>query len=276
MEGDMEKEIDLKKLFGVIKKRMWTVTICTVLFTALGVSYNIFLNTPPTPMYESSTKVIIKDNDAAKLSNTLIVVMKDSAILDKVIQKLGIKTSSERLSESIFVENIEESQVLKITAVYPDPILAAEIANTTANIFKEEVPNILSFGEKEEILNVLNFDEENETFNILNSEDREEVLHILNSDKFIILSEAKVNNNPLPMESTKVRNVLLAFCIGLTVGIGITFLLESFDDTLRSEQMVEQLLEVPVLGSISKVNKKILKESIKKEDLLVGGKMTDS
>lgn len=235
----MEKEIDLKRLFGVIKKRIWVVVICTALFTAAGVIYNTFFKEEPIPMYEASTKIIVRAD--AALSSTLKVVIKDSTILDKVSKELELRTSSEALGEKIFVENIGDSQVLKITVVYPNPVLAAKIANTTANVFKEEVPTILNF------------------------------------NNVSILSEAAVNDNPLPIDSNEVRNIAAAFLIGIMLGIGITFLLDSFDDTLRSEREIEQLLEVPVLGSISKVDKKsILKKEKEKEGLAVGGEIIDS
>ena len=42
MERPMAKEINLKELFQVIKKRFWIVAVLTVLFTIIGGVYSTY------------------------------------------------------------------------------------------------------------------------------------------------------------------------------------------------------------------------------------------
>ena len=44
------------------------------------------------------------------------------------------------------------------------------------------------------------------------------------------------------------------------LGIGLAFLLEYLDNTIKSEQDIEQLLSLTVIGSISSMEKKELKK----------------
>ena len=62
----------------------------------------------------------------------------------------------------------------------------------------------------------------------------------------------------LPIGPKKIRNVILAGFLGLFLGIGICFLLEYSDRSLRTEDDVEQHLGLPVLALIPMADRKKL------------------
>lgn len=212
------KDINLKEIFNVIKKRFWLIFIITVISTMAGVAYSYF--NKPTLLYQSSTRIIIGAD--SEFMKTLQVIIRDSTVLEKVIEKMGMERSPEALAGQISVQSIEASQVVSINVVDTDPVLAAEIANTTARVFKEEVPNIVNFNDVR------------------------------------YLSEAKVNAYPINENNN--RTIMLALIVGLVAGIGLAFLVDSFDDTVKSEHDIEELLGIPVLGRVSKMNKKNIKK----------------
>ena len=212
------REIDLREVVDIIKKRIWIVIVITVLSALAGATYSFF--NAPTLLYQSSTRLIIgADSEYMK---TLQVIIKDSTVLTKVVQELNLETSPEVLASQINVQSIEASQVVSINVVDTDPVRAAEIANTTATVFKEEIPKIVDF------------------------------------DDVRFLSEAKVN--PYPINETQNRTVILACIFGLAISIGLAFLLDSFDDTIRPDQEIEELLGLPLLGRVPKMNKKNIKK----------------
>jgi capsular polysaccharide biosynthesis protein len=211
------KEINLKEIFNVLKKRLWIIIIFIMLAGVAGFAFNS-LNT--ALLYQSSTRIIIGAN--AELMKTLHVIIKDPTVLGKVVEEIGLEKSPEQLAGQITVESVEGSQVVSIRVVDTDPNVAADIANTTAKVFKEEVPKIIEFNDVR------------------------------------YLSEAKVNYSPINEKSN--RLVVLAIIVGLATGIGFAFLLDSFDDTIRSERELEYLLGIPVLGRVSKMNKKNFKK----------------
>lgn len=212
------KEINLKEIFCVIKNRIWVILAITIFTTVAGIAYSYF--NKPTLLYQSSTRIIIGAN--ADLMKTLQVIIRDTTVLEKVVKDLDIERSSEALAGQISVQSIEGSQVVSINVVDADPVLAAELANTTARVFKEEVPKIVGFNDVKN------------------------------------LSEAKVN--PYPINENNNRTSILAFVVGLVLGIGLAFLLDSLDDTIGSEREIEELLGLPVLGRVSKMNKKNIKK----------------
>jgi len=212
------KEINLKEIFSVIKKRLWVLVVTIILTTLLGFVYGVTNTT--TLLYQSSTRIIIGAD--AELMKTLQVIIRDSTILGKVVKQLDLKQSPESLSKQINVESLDSSKVVSINVVDTDPYRAAEIANSTAEVFKNEIPKILDFKDVR------------------------------------LLSLAKVNIEPINEPSNKTAIVGLIF--GLFAGLGLIFLLDSMDDTVKSERDVEEYLDLPVIGQISKMNKKNIKK----------------
>jgi capsular polysaccharide biosynthesis protein len=216
-ENHKVKDINLKELFLVIKRRFWVITVITIIASIIGAYLN---NLTTTPLYQTSSRIIIgTDGESQK---TLQVIIKDSTILDKVVKDLNLDKSSEELAGQISVASIDGSQVVSISVIDRDPILAASIADKTAQVFKDEVPNIVG------------------------------------EDYIRLLSNAKVNTSPINQENN--NKLYLAIIAGIIVGIGFAFLIESLDDRIRSEKEIEALFGVQVLGKISKMNNRNIKK----------------
>jgi succinoglycan biosynthesis transport protein ExoP len=54
----------------------------------------------------------------------------------------------------------------------------------------------------------------------------------------------------IPVRPRVILNLILAAILGLTVGIGLAFLVEHLDDTVRSPEEVERAIGVPVFALI--------------------------
>ena len=210
----MAKEINLKEIFNIMKRRYWVIIATTILVTLAGLLYSTLFN--PSPLYQSGTRIVI-GADANNMS-TLMVMIKDPSILEKVSHNLNAQRSPNALDHEITATNIDNSQVVSISVTDSNPIVAADIANTTASTFKSEAENILNFS------------------------------------KVQLLSPAKVI--PVPINPDNNNKILYAIFIGIVAGIGLVFFLNTLDNSIQSELGLEKLLEVTSLGSISKMNKK--------------------
>lgn len=226
------KEINLNEIYKVIKKRILPLLILTIIGAAAGFLQD---HVTVTPLYKTSSRVIIGADDQAR--TTLQVIVKDRTILDKVVQQLKLPMSSDALANEITVTSIDSSQVVSITVVNKDPKLAAQIANTTASVFKDEVPNIVG------------------------------------KDYVRLLSDAKVNQVPINPKNN--HKIYMYTIVGFVLGIGIAFLLDSFDNTVRSEKEIERLLGINVLGKVSKMNKRNVKKKKSKLKIGVRGETID-
>ncbi|MBG9444250.1 YveK family protein [Cytobacillus firmus] len=219
----MEETISLKELLQTLRKRL--LLILSITFVAVLVSGIVsfyFL----TPIYQSSTQFLVnqaKDDQPVynpgeiqtnlQLINTYNVIIKSPAILDIVKNNLDLDMTTEQLNSKITVGSQTDSQVVAITVQDADPKMAADIANTTVSVFQKEI---------KEIMNV---------------------------DNVSILAKAEVNSSPV--KPNPYLNIAIAMVVGLMAGVGLAFLLEYFDNTVKDEQDIERNLDLPVLGVIS-------------------------
>ncbi|MDR0138867.1 Wzz/FepE/Etk N-terminal domain-containing protein [Metabacillus idriensis] len=221
----MEETISLKELFTTLKKRLGLILIITAIATMTsGVVSYFFI----TPIYQTSTQILVNQSQAdqqqfnpnqiqtnLQLINTYNVIIKSPAILDKVKSELDLKESTGALNEKITVGSEKDSQVVLITVQDEKAEKAALIANTVAATFQSEIKNIMKV------------------------------------DNVSILSKADIGEQLSPIKPKPVLNMAIAFVVGLMSGVGLAFLLEYLDNTIKDEQEIEKLLELPVLGSIA-------------------------
>ncbi|MFC3883397.1 YveK family protein [Bacillus songklensis] len=224
----MEETISLRELFHTLKKRMWLIALITVIATMIsGIVSYFFL----TPIYQSSTQILVNQAKSEQqlynpaevqtnlqLINTYNVIIKSPAILDLVKKDLNLDRTIGELTEQIQVSSEKDSQVVLITVQDPDSAMAAKIANTTADVFKDEI------------------------------------VKIMNVDNVSILSTAEVPEHPSPVKPRPFLNMAIALVVGAMTGIGLAFLLEYLDNTVKNEQDVERLLGLPVIGAITTID----------------------
>jgi polysaccharide biosynthesis transport protein len=70
----------------------------------------------------------------------------------------------------------------------------------------------------------------------------------LKSNNFRIVDVARVPN--VPIEPNIPRNLAFAFMLGLTSGVGLAFLLEGLDNTVRTTEQAQMISGLPPLGMI--------------------------
>ncbi|MGJ9383967.1 YveK family protein [Salipaludibacillus sp. CF4.18] len=225
----MEETISLKEIMGTLKKHLKLIAIITVSAVALSAIVSYFLL---TPTYQSSTQILVNQSQEEgqsyystgelrtnlDLINTYNVIIKSPRILEPTLEELGIDKSVEALNNQITVGSQGESQVVNITVTDESPALAVDIANTIALIFQRDIVEIMAV------------------------------------DNVSILSPAELGENPSPVNPNPTLNMAIAFVVGLMAAVGLAFLLEFLDNTIRTEDDVAQVLGVPVLASISTID----------------------
>lgn len=222
-------EIDLKDYIKIIRKRLWLIllfVIITCVVTAIISFY--FLK----PTYEASTKLIVNKSDQRqmeqldlnavnlnlRLIDTYKEIIKTSRIMDKVVaQHPEFGLTSEQLSNRIKVSSVNNSQMMKLVIQDRSYSMAASMVNAISEIFIEEIPLILTL------------------------------------DNVSVLENAKTDITPAPVKPNPMLNIAIAFVLSLMVALGIAFLLEYFDDTIKSEEDVREYLGLPTLSMIMKM-----------------------
>ncbi|ANX13968.1 capsular biosynthesis protein [Fictibacillus arsenicus] len=238
----MEETINLKELFAILRKRLWLIISLTVIAAVTaGVISFYFL----TPIYQASTQLLVNQSKEDKqidinqvqtnldLINTYNVIMKSPVILEKVIAQMNLDTTVGQINEQITVSSKENSQVVEVSVEDKDPAQAVQLANTIGDVFKKEI------------------------------------VTIMNVDNVSILSKAQLAEDPSPIKPKPLLNIAIALVVGLMAGVGLAFLLEYMDTTIKTEQDIENVLGLPVLGTISEFQPE--KKRNKKEAALEKG-----
>lgn len=224
----MEETISLKELLQTLRKRLSLIAVITITAVLVSGIVSFFYL---TPIYQASTQLLVNQTKSEQtvystsevqtnlqLINTYNVIIKSPAILDLVIKELDLNMTAAQLNGKITVGSEKDSQVVNIAVQDPSAENAAQIANSVANVFQEEIVKIMSV------------------------------------DNVSILAKATVSDNQAPIKPNPKLNIAIALVVGLMAGVGLAFLLEYFDNTIKTEQDIERILELPLLGVISKID----------------------
>lgn len=228
----MEETISLQDLFATLKKRLKLIFLITIIaITVSGVISFWFL----TPIYQSSTQILVNQSKTdqvqgqfntqdiqtdLQLINTYNIIIESPAILSHVIDELALSKSITELANQISVSNAQNSQVVNISVKDEHPEMAVDIANTIASVFQSKIKTLM------------------------------------NVDNVNILSPAELSPNPSPIKPDPKLNMAIAAVIGLMLGVGVAFLLEYLDTTVKTEADLEELLGLPILALISPISDK--------------------
>lgn len=228
----MEETISLQDIFHTLKKRFGMIlgiTVAAIVIAAIISFYVI------TPMYQATTQILVNQQSAQQqqvttseiqtnlqLINTYSEIIKSPAILDIVNEQLDLNMTATELASKISVANANNSQIVSVSVQDEKHAVATDIVNTIATVFQEEIADLM------------------------------------NVDNVNILSPAMHSEEPSPVSPNKVLNMAIAAVLGLMIGVGLAFLLEYLDTTVKTEKDIEELLGLPVIGLVSPIAEKDL------------------
>ncbi|MGL5067484.1 MAG: YveK family protein [Sarcina sp.] len=226
-----EEVIRIEDIIYALKKRWIMILSITVAFTLAAAGLSFFVI---KPKYEAKVKVFIgkeetKGNDSNYDNNDIAMYQKLMKTYAEVIKtKDATKTALGKIGQATTQGNV--NRVLAELTVSPSAdTQIMEVKYTTTD--------------KTEILPVLNAI--TEVF-IDNSGD------LIPNGNIQIIEKAESPENPV--SPNKALNTIIGFMLGMMIAIGISFLLEYMDNTVRSKDELEKLLDIPVIGSIPKMD----------------------
>lgn len=226
----MKEEISFKELYSMLKKK-WMLIVNLTLVGLLGLGFYTFFIA--TPEYSSTTQLLVNRTQQAdaiqrsdidtnvQLINTYKDIVKGPVILDEVREELNLDMSHNALSEQITISNEANSQVFSIRVTDTNPYNAANISNTTAVVFQENLDALM------------------------------------NVDNVSIISQAEPNLTPI--SPNHIFNLAVGVALGGMIGIGIAFLIEYLDNTVNDEKYIVEEMGWTSLGRISEMNAEELK-----------------
>lgn len=222
-----KERIDLYQFYRGLRKRIILVILLTIIGFFGGGVYAYFVK---VPTYQVTTQMVVRSLSGGGLSQTnvqevdgtiqLINTYNDIVVspylLNKVIAELHLPDNAADLKGLITPTNgaTSQSQVLTLTVDYSDPKTAANIANTTAQVFKDNIKDIM------------------------------------NVSNVTILSHADASTAQTPIKPNRKLYTIVSTIIGFAVGMLVVAIMTMLDKSVKTEEELEELLDFPLLGTV--------------------------
>lgn len=227
MEETREIDIDLGKIIYMMRNKIVYILLITIL---MGVVAGAFTHFFIKPTYTAtvkfyarnstdivSTESTISDSaiDASqKITGLCVYIAQSDTVLDKVAEELQMG-SAESVKNYISADTVKDIQAFTVTVKHRNRDTATKIANTIAKIAPEEIVRIIKGGSVE------------------------------------VIDYAKVPKEPSSPNLKK--NILIGAIIGFALSFAAFFITEIFDTTITEAKDLEKDFEIPVLGTIPRL-----------------------
>jgi capsular exopolysaccharide synthesis family protein len=294
--NQFEQNEDLDSTDGIRESLylFWSWSWLIVLVGLLAGAAALVVSIRTTPIYQTSTRLLVSDPPAMRsidysgivssqtMTRTYAEMLVERPVLQGVIDQLVLPKTPEKLKESISVELVRDTQLLVVSVEDPNPVRAAEIANTMASVFTSRIGELQSqrYAATREGLakQVSDMEQQIEATTqaiLANGNDAEQQLQLearlteyrrLYSDlvtnyEQVRLAEAQTRTNvvvsepatvPLiPISPKTTRNTLLAVVAGMLLAAGAVFAIDTLDDTIKNPDELHRKFGLSILGMIA-------------------------
>ena len=225
------EEIDLVELLKMFWRKKILIILITILFIGIGYIYTTRF---VTPMYTSTTTLVLASNNKKNKSNTTSTaaevavntklvstyseLIKSQKVLRDVVADTGINITEEQLKKEISIESVLSTSLINISIEDKIPENSSKIANEIANVFTKKVAEI---------------------YNINNVQ---------------IVNQAEIPQEPSNINHKK--DIVIFGLVGLLVSITYIIIANMLDTTIKSSEELDDIFGLPILASIPMYGKK--------------------
>ena len=217
-------EIDLWKLMWVYLSRWKMIVLATVLAAVVALGYTAVL---VTPLYRADVMIYVNNipgeaqvdyitaanlATSQQLVNTYTNIIRSDAVLEEVAARLDMGYTAKQVRGMITAAQVDETEIFEVFVTHPDPVVAAQIANTVAEVAPEKIGEIVE-GSSPKIIDYAKIPESRHT------------------------------------PSYK-KNVLVGAMLGMVLALGWLTLGYLLDVRIRDDEDLTEYFEQPLLGQI--------------------------
>lgn len=218
--------MDLRKVFSLLIENIVLIVVIVLICMILSAVVSaIFI----PPKYDTRSTLIINKTSGQSetteydysdilltqsLVNTYSIIIISDAVLSQVIANIGLDISTEDLRKQLDVSGIEDTEIISISVKDTIAQRAVDIANEITRVCPDEIIRTANVGSVE------------------------------------LIDYAVLPQKPASPNIT--LNTILAGLVGFVFVILFIVAKEQFDKTIKSQEDIEMLLELPVLGQLPK------------------------
>lgn len=286
--------MQLRQYALMVWRWLWLIVLGTAL--AAGAAYVV--SKRMTPVYSATVTLLINQAPSygfansdytslltsERLARTYSELLRTPKVLGPVAEKLGLSKLP-----VVQAQLVRDTQLLKVSVENTDPALAADIANTVAQVFKDmnEAQQLSRYTalkdslagqiqqvekdiaatqvEIDSLRGPLSPSEEARRAQLQTTlaQYRSNYTSLTNNLTQVRLAETQATNSvsvaqeaeaPIaPVRPRTLTNTALAAVVGALLALGMAFLIEYLDDTIKTPDDVEQVAQAPTLGLIARI-----------------------
>lgn len=223
---NFQKNIDTKEIvFTLIKKWYILVSATIIAFLVTLIYTTAFV----TPLYSSTAKIIIFNKQQTTTTNDLELssslylakdfkeIITDKMVLNDVSDELKGKYTISQLKGYISINNPQNTRIIEISALSPDPKDSKKIVDTVCEVSQEKLVELMGL------------------------------------DRITLISNGDVAK--APSHPNVARNLIFGVLIGILIGGVIIFIIYLTDNKITSAEDVEKIFGMSVLVTIPYNNK---------------------
>ena len=225
------KELNLQELLYAILNKIWLVVIAALVG---GLALYVYTAHFVTPMYSASVTMYVNNSSklngedvinyitssdlatSERLVTTYVSILKSNTVMEKVSENVkettGVHVPAASIRGAMSAAAVSETEVFTVKISYPDPKMAATIANAIATVAPDEIGEIVEGSSTK------------------------------------VIDYAKVPT--APYSPNVASNAALGLAAGAVLAIVLVAMGELLDVRVRGEEDLAQLSEAPVLGVI--------------------------
>ena len=221
-----ENTISLQEIAYALKKRWKLIILITIAATLVSAILSFFVI---KPQYEAKAKLFIgkqetQENNAynnsdvmmyQQLMKTYAELVKTSDLVTKAVKSANLDYNQDEIKgilNNLTATPSADTQILDLSYKGRNPKEVLKVTEAITNEFISESKELIPNGNVQ------------------------------------VIQKPQLPEHPV--SPNKKLNILIAFVLGLMVGVGVVLLMEYLDNTFKSREELEKALELPIIGAI--------------------------
>ncbi|MDK0650771.1 Wzz/FepE/Etk N-terminal domain-containing protein [Clostridium perfringens] len=225
-----ENTISLQEIAYALKKRWKLIVLITIAATLVSAILSFFVI---KPQYEAKAKLFIgkqetQENNAynnsdvmmyQQLMKTYAELVKTSDLVTKAVKNADLDYNQNQIKgilNNLTATPSADTQILDLNFKGGNPKEVLKVTEAITNEFISESKELIPNGNVQ------------------------------------VIQKPQLPEHPV--SPNKKLNILIAFVLGLMIGVGVVLLLEYLDNTFKSREELEKTLDLPIIGAIPDYN----------------------
>ena len=220
--------MNLQDLIKLLRNR-WVTVASAVMITLLGaVGFNLL----QTPLYQATTRLFVSTTSGSSLSESFsgnrlsqervfsyTELIMGKTLAERTINRLGLNTSAEALQDQISAESKPDTVLISVSVLDPSPVQARDIANAMSDEFVLMARALETPGPGQRP-----------------------------DARVVVEQRASVPKSPVVPKT--VRNLALGVILGGMLGLGLAYLRDLLDNTVKTQEILEEIAGTGAVGYI--------------------------